>query len=122
MLDLRAAGAALVAAGASWMLRNWRDSSTMSSSSEQRHLTSRCGVPRYALAPGLEISRMLVGLWQGTATPYSVLLQLIYVCLNIVADLEREGGAGLDQKSALTALEAHRDAGLVITMHVSADW
>jgi len=95
MLDLRAAGAVLVAAGGSWMLRNWRDSTSMSgsSSSEQRHLTSRCGVPRYSLAPGLEISRMLVGLWQ-------------------VADLEREGGAGLDQEAALTALQAHRDAGL----------
>ena len=45
-----------------------------------------------------------------------VLLQLICACLHTVADLEREGGAGLDQEAALSALQAHRDAGLVITM------
>jgi aryl-alcohol dehydrogenase-like predicted oxidoreductase/enamine deaminase RidA (YjgF/YER057c/UK114 family) len=48
-------------------------------------------VPRVALAPGLEVPRLLTGLWQ-------------------VADLER-GGAPLDREAASDALIAYADAG-----------
>ena len=51
------------------------------------------GVPRQRLSSSLSISRMVTGLWQ-------------------VADLERAGGAGLDEAQAMRDLELHRDAGL----------
>ena len=63
------------------------------SSSSPRHARPRGGVPRYVLGGGLEISRLVCGLWQ-------------------VADLERVGGKGLTRAAAIGALEAHRDAGL----------
>lgn len=50
-------------------------------------------VPTIALAPDLHIKRLLIGLWQ-------------------VADLEREGGLGLDRAAALADLRAYADAGL----------
>jgi aryl-alcohol dehydrogenase-like predicted oxidoreductase len=50
-------------------------------------------VPRCQLAPGLDISRIVTGLWQ-------------------VADLEREGGLGLDQRAAAEHLRAYAAAGL----------
>lgn len=46
------------------------------------------GVPRYRLATGLDISRMIIGLWQ-------------------VADLEREGGVGMEPSAADASLRAH---------------
>ena len=49
-------------------------------------------IPHVDLAPGLRIPRMVVGLWQ-------------------VADMEREGGVGLDAGSAVRALEAARQNG-----------
>ena len=49
-------------------------------------------VPRVDLQ-GLSVPRLLIGLWQ-------------------VADLEREGGAGLDQARAVADLQAYCDAGL----------
>ena len=51
------------------------------------------GVPRRRLSSTLVISRMVTGLWQ-------------------VADLEREGGAGLDVERAVRDLMLYREAGL----------
>jgi aryl-alcohol dehydrogenase-like predicted oxidoreductase/enamine deaminase RidA (YjgF/YER057c/UK114 family) len=51
------------------------------------------GVPRRRLSSTLVISRMVTGLWQ-------------------VADLEREGGAGLDVELAVRDLTLYREAGL----------
>ena len=49
-------------------------------------------VPRVDLQ-GLSVPRLLIGLWQ-------------------VADLEREGGAGLDEARAVADLQAYCEAGL----------
>ena len=50
-------------------------------------------VPRCQLSPTLSISRIVTGLWQ-------------------VADLEREGGLGLEERAALAALSQHLEGGL----------
>jgi aryl-alcohol dehydrogenase-like predicted oxidoreductase/enamine deaminase RidA (YjgF/YER057c/UK114 family) len=49
-------------------------------------------VERVVLAPGLEISRVVTGLWQ-------------------IADMERDGRS-LDEAAAMNAMQAHADAGL----------